>query len=262
MGEELRLQVFLSRSGAASRRSAAEIIKQGRVTVNGKTVLEPGARVETQDNVRLDGKQIGLEEEMVYLMLNKPTKVICSADDPEERVSVYDIVGDSFPVRLFTVGRLDYMTSGLIILTNDGDFTNILSHPGSGIVKQYLVESKEDIPRNMLEDWQSGVRIKGELYRLKAFRFESRRSVILSLVEGKNREIRNVFARYRIEIKHLHRIQYGPVSLGNLKPGKFRELSKDEIHEMLEQARDRSSKFPAKRRRPGGGKKQNRGGRS
>jgi pseudouridine synthase len=125
--------------------------------------------------------------------------VICSADDPEGRTSVLDLVAESYPQRLFTVGRLDYMTTGLLILTNDGDFANALSHPRSGVIKKYRVEAKEPVPRDMLEQWKEGVRVRGVKYQLSDFVFEGRKTVLLSLSEGKNREIRNVFASRSIK---------------------------------------------------------------
>lgn len=249
MSEELRLQVFLSRSGVASRRASADLIRDGRVQVNGKVVTEPGLKVNADDTVRLDGESVTLEEEQIYLMLNKPLKVICSADDPEGRVSVTDIVGASYAQRLFTVGRLDYMTSGLILLTNDGEFANRISHPRSGIIRKYRVETREQIPRDMLEKWKGGTRIRGVLYRLEDFFYESTKVVVLSLREGKNREIRNVFAASDLNVKTLHRIQFGALNLGNLKSGKYRELSKGEIRELIEHAGKNTARPRMKPRR-------------
>jgi 23S rRNA pseudouridine2605 synthase len=255
MSGELRLQVFLSRSGVASRRSSADLIREGRVRVNGAVVSEPGHRVAPDDRVSVDGIAVALEEENIYLAMNKPAQVICSADDPEGRTSVLDIAAGSYPQRLFTVGRLDFMTTGLILLTNDGDFANLIAHPRSGIIKKYRVEAKDPVPREMLEAWKNGVRIRGVMYRLKDFHFENRKTVVLSLAEGKNREIRNVFAASKITIRSLERIQYGPLALGNLKPGKFRELSRSEIDELSSQARRRFTPFagrPGQRRKNGG----------
>lgn len=232
MSSEIRLQVYLSKSGVASRRAAVKIIQDGRVKVNGKAIHEPGFRVHPEDEVRIDGQGIHLETDSVYIVMNKPVKVICTAHDPEHRISVFDMVGPSFPQRLFTVGRLDYMTSGLLLLTNDGQFAHALSHPRSGVVKRYRVEAKQMIPRTMLEDWKQGVRVRGVLYRLESYQFESQRVVTLNLFEGKNREIRNVFAHGKIDIRSLQRIQYGNLNLGNLKEGRFRELSKHEVQQL------------------------------
>jgi 23S rRNA pseudouridine2605 synthase len=243
MSEEIRLQVYLSRSGVASRRASAEIIRNGRVRINGQAVTEPGHRVSQGDLVTVDGIAVAPEQDAIYLAINKPAKVICSADDPEGRTSVLDLVADSYPQRLFTVGRLDYMTTGLLILTNDGDFANALSHPRSGVIKKYRVEAKEPVPRDMLEQWKEGVRVRGVKYQLSDFVFEGRKTVLLSLSEGKNREIRNVFASRSINIRSLERVQYGGLSLGNIKPGRFRELSRAEIDALLQQAQNRGRRL-------------------
>ena len=231
----IRLQVFLSRSGVASRRSSASIIRSGRVRVNGVTVTEPGYRVGDGVSVMMDGTVLTVEEEKIYLVLNKPYKVISATYDPEGRVTVQDIIEGSFPQRLFLVGRLDYLSTGLIFVTNDGKFANRLGHPRSGYVRKYEVRSKTDISRKMLQDWQQGVRVMGELYRLKDFYYVGAKSVVLSLTEGKNREIRNVFDHYGILVSALHRTQFGALRLGHLKPGKFRTLSNREISMLLDE---------------------------
>lgn len=239
MADTIRLQVFLSRSGVASRRSSAEVIREGRVRVNNQLVTEPGYRVSTGDSVSMDDSVLSLEEEKVYLVLNKPRMVISSAHDPEGRVTVMEIVQRSFSQRLFPVGRLDYLSTGLIFITNDGQFANTLGHPRLEYARKYEVESKQSIPRSMLQDWQKGLRIATERYNLKHFYYTDPRKVILTLTEGRNREIRNVFEHYEIPIISLHRTQFGPLALGNLKPGKFRVLSAQEVKLLLMQHRKR-----------------------
>ncbi|AHC15165.1 pseudouridine synthase [Salinispira pacifica] len=235
--EEPRLQVFLSRSGIASRRKSAELIEDGRVTVNGKVIREPGYRVQPADKVRFDGTSVSPEEEHLYLMLHKPARFISSAHDPEGRPTVMDLVQDSFSQRLFTIGRLDFMSTGLLLLTNDGDFAHSASHPRSGLIKQYTVETKEPIPRELLQEWLEGVRIKGVLYRLEKFQFINPRQVVLHLAEGKNREIRNVFSHGNLKVTRLHRTEFGPLKLGILKEGKFRQLSKAEVENLHREAK-------------------------
>ena len=230
--DTMRLQVFLSRSGVASRRSSAEIILSGRVKVNGRAIPEPGYRVTSGDSVSVDDTLLSLEEEKIYLILNKPAQVISSARDPEGRLTVMDLVQGSFPQRLFTVGRLDYLSTGLIIITNDGELANLLGHPHLGYMRKYEVKSRSIIPRTMLQAWQKGVQIMGETYHLKNFYYKNSKLVVLTLTEGKNREIRHVFEHYNIPVTSLHRIQFGTLGLGNLKTGKFRVLSGREIMEL------------------------------
>lgn len=255
--EEPRLQVFLSRSGIASRRKSAELIEEGRVTVNGKVISEPGYRVKHGDKVRFDGTSVSPEEEHLYLMLHKPARFISSAHDPEGRPTVMDLVQDSFPQRLFTIGRLDFMSTGLLLLTNDGEFAHSASHPRSGLIKQYMVETKEPIPRELLQEWLDGIRVKGVLYRLEKFQFVNPKQVILHLAEGKNREIRNVFSHGKLKITRLHRTEFGPLKLGILKEGKFRQLSKAEVETLHREAKKNvrpGTSRPGRKSRPGGRK--------
>ena len=207
--------------------------------VNGQVITEPGYRVTSRDRVSLDGIDLSLEKEKVYLILNKPSLVISSAHDPEGRTTVMDLVQESFPQRLFPVGRLDYLSTGLMFITNDGEFANRIGHPRAECIKRYVVKSKVNIPRIMLENWQRGVRIMNVRYCLKEFHYEGAKSVILSLIEGKNREIRNVFEHYKIPVISLHRIQFGTQSLGTLKAGKFRTLSHNDITDLLENAKNK-----------------------
>ncbi len=230
----MRLQVFLSHSGVASRRSSAEIILAGRVKVNERLITKPGHHVTTADSISVDNLIISPEVEKLYIMLHKPAKVISSAHDPEGRETVIDIVSPSFAKYMFPVGRLDYMSTGLMLLTNDGYFAQHLGHPRSGYTRKYEVQSATKIPRELLMKWQRGINIEGIQYKLTKFQYLNPRKVIVILNEGKNREIRRVFETEHIAITSLHRIQFGSLSLGNLKAGKFREISAGEVKKLLD----------------------------
>lgn len=231
--ESIRLQVFLSHSGVASRREAASIIQEGRVDVNGEQVLEPGFRVGPKDKVSLDGDLLGITKNHVYLVLNKPEGVICTNKDPENRPTAVSLVQASFSQRLYTVGRLDLMSRGLILLTSDGEFAERVMHPRYQTEKEYIVETQQEIPRHILDQWTGGIRVKGQHYRLKRYTLLSGRKVRLVLSEGKNREIREVFAEFKITIRRLTRTRIASIKAAELPLGGYRKLSSQEIETLL-----------------------------
>ncbi len=235
----MRLHVFLARSGIASRRKSEALIAQGRVRVNDTVITEQGTQVGPEDRVYFDGREVHITRQKYYLALNKPAKVLCSNHDPEGRPLAVDLVKSDVPVRLFTVGRLDFMSTGLVFLTNDGEFADAVMHPSSGVEKEYIVETKDPVPREMLEEYRNGIRVEGTVYTLKSFDFKNGRKVHLTLEEGKNREIREVFMARKLKIKRLHRIRIGPVRLSGTRSGGYRELSEQEVAWFFSQAEGR-----------------------
>ncbi|HOV64016.1 MAG TPA: pseudouridine synthase [Spirochaetia bacterium] len=225
----LRLQVFLSRSGIASRRACEEFIAQGLVKVNGKTVTEQGFKVGDSDEVTFRGKRVFLTHKMFYVALNKPPMYLCSNSDPKGRPLAIDLLKGAYPVRLFSVGRLDFLSSGLILFSNDGDFARRITHPSCQIEKEYLVETKDPITVEMLEELKKGIYIDGERYTIKSYTLKNSRSANIVLTEGKNREIRNIFLFKRIGIRRLQRVRIGNILLGKLPEGQHRPLSEKEI---------------------------------
>ena len=228
----LRLQVYLSHGGAASRRAAEKLITQGRVTVNGRRIVNMGEKVFPGDEVLLDGKPVKPESRFHYLVLNKPVDYLCSSHDPQGRPLAKDLLP---PVseRLYNVGRLDFRSSGLIIFTNDGNFSAQVSHPRSEIEKEYLVVSSVPLPRGLAEDFTRGILVEGILYRALEAEQTGPRSLRLVMIEGKNREIRRVFSHFHLHPEKLQRIRIGPVVLGNLQEGESRPLTKKEIAGIL-----------------------------
>ena len=229
----IRLQAFLAHCGVASRRASEKIIEDGRVQVNGLVVTELGTKVSPADTVLVDGKAISLEEEKVYVLLNKPIGYVCSQSDEKGRDVAVDLLRNSYQQRLYNVGRLDMFSCGIIIFTNDGDFTKRLSHPSSEIEKEYIVESTLPLPRNLASNFQKGVRVEGIFYKAKSAEEISPRKMRVVLVEGKNREIRRVFSDAGVSIKSLKRVRIGNVRIGDLKPGEFRNLSCLEVDGLL-----------------------------
>jgi 23S rRNA pseudouridine2605 synthase len=236
----MRLQVFLAHAGVASRRAAEKLIAQGKITVNGSQILTTGFKVLPGDDVRFDGQSVKIESRLLYLALNKPPLYICSSRDPQGRPLALDLLpayggsggseGSSrYPIRLYNVGRLDYLSSGLIIFTNDGEFAARLGHPSAQIEKEYLVDSTVPIPDRAVEEFERGLVIEGVLYKAGRIERTGRKSLRVVLIEGKNREIRRIFSHFHLHAQRLQRVRIGPVCLGSLKEGESRPLTAEEL---------------------------------
>jgi 23S rRNA pseudouridine2605 synthase len=227
MSETLRLHVFMARCGVASRRRCEEYILEGRVSVNGRRA-EIGSKVSPGDRVFFDRKPLVLESDKAYLAVNKPRGYLCANVDAQGRPLVADLLR-RVPFRLFHVGRLDLQSSGLIFYTNDGEFAKLVSHPSSAIEKEYRVVCGQDVPEELLQQYQAGITVQGERYRLKRYRFRSARSLSLTLIEGKNREIHQVFEHFRIPLRSIHRVRIGCVTEEGIPSGRYRRLEPEEI---------------------------------
>ena len=225
----MRLQVYLSHSGVCSRRVAEGLILSGRVKVNSLVVLDKGSKVESGDVVTLDGKSITLEKEKRYVLLNKPAGYVCTSKDEKGRREAYSLIEKYYKERLYNVGRLDMMSSGAIIFTNDGDFCAYLEHPSSRIEKEYEVTTFFPFNNDVLSAFMKGIRIEGIFYRAFDVKRLGKCKMKIVLIEGKNREIRRVLSHFQIKIKSLIRVRIGCVTLGDLKEGMSRPLTKSEI---------------------------------
>jgi len=232
-GRSIRLQVFLSHAGVASRRAAEEIIAQGRVSVNGVTITSQGSKVGETDVVLLDGKPVQTESRLLYFALNKPAGYICTSNDPQGRPLALELLPSTTGERLYSVGRLDFLSCGLIFFTNDGNFANRLGHPASGHEKEYTVEATGPIPDIAVESFNNGITIEGVYYKAKIAERTGWKSMRLVLIEGKNREIRRVFSHFHLHPAVLRRIRIGPVLLGNLAEGSSRSLTENEIEDLM-----------------------------
>ena len=228
---KIRLQVFLSSAGIASRRAAEDIIAQGRVSVNGVTINMQGNKVNENDIVLLDGKPVHLEKQKLYLMLNKPPGYICSSTDPQNRPLALSLLSVS-DKRLFSIGRLDLQSCGMIFFTNDGNFASKMGHPRSGLEKEYIVEATGQIPDIAIEAFNYGITIEGVFYKAKFAERTGRKNMRIILVEGKNREIRRVFSHFHLHPSLLRRVRIGSVLLGNLEEGASRPLINKELLEL------------------------------
>jgi 23S rRNA pseudouridine2605 synthase len=227
----LRLNRYLAQAGVASRRAADALIAGGRVTVDGQVVDDLGRRVEPGQRVAVDGRAVGTAERHAYLVLHKPAGVVTTMSDPQGRQTVADLVKSS--VRVYPVGRLDAETTGLLLLTNDGDLAHLLSHPSSGVVKTYQATVR-GLPSNFeLERMRRGIQLEDGLTapaRVRLLRGDERASVLeLSIHEGRNRQVRRMLDAIGHRAVALHRPSYGPLSLGALGPGKVRPLTPAEV---------------------------------
>ena len=222
----------MARCGAASRRKCEEYITQGRVKVNGQTVTQLGTTVSASDKVELDGKLLQEQPKYVYIMLNKPEKVMSTSSDPEGRVTVTQLI--DLPYRLYPVGRLDYNTSGLILLTNDGDAAYRLTHPKYEIEKEYLAVIIGEIDRRDILKLERGVQIEENTVTAPA-KIQvvggTQHTVTLSITihEGRNREVRKMLEAINKELLSLMRIRIGGINLGKLPSGEYRELNSTEL---------------------------------
>ena len=231
----MRLQKFLALSGVASRRNSEKLIADGHVAVNGKVITEMGVQVdESADVVTVDGKVCKIQEEKHYLAYNKPMGEVTTVADPEGRPTVMDKFRD-YPVRLYPVGRLDYDSEGLLLMTNDGAFAQAVTHPSGGISKLYRVTVQPRADEATILKLSSGVVLddgtKTMPCAINVVTDEPGRTVMeMTLKEGKNREIRRMCESVGLEVVRLKRNAEGVVKLGMLKPGTYRELTKAEIN--------------------------------
>jgi 23S rRNA pseudouridine2605 synthase len=228
----VRLQKFLADAGVASRRAGEQIILEGRVAVNGKTVRLLGSKVDPDhDRVTVDGKAVHAKK-LLYVALNKPPGCVCSRKDELGRPTIYELLPREWDT-VQSVGRLDYHSEGLIFLTNDGQFALRLTHPRYGVRKKYLVNVEGEVTPAMLQLFKAGIFHEGEKLRALGGRImaasRAKSLVELELGEGKNREVRRLFESQALTVKKLQRTQIGKIRLGELKPGKWRTLNAVEI---------------------------------
>lgn len=232
----MRLNKFLSNSGLASRRKCDQLIEEGKVFVNGKQVTELGSQInEKKDKVTVDGKTITLPSSFVYIKLNKPKGYACTAQDEKGRKTIYDLIDSE--ERLFSIGRLDYDTEGLILLTNDGDFANKVAHPKFNIDKEYRVTVEGEIKESEMAVMRKGVVVDGQRMPSAIVNFISyengytKLSVIID--EGQNRQIRRMFEAIGKTIKLLKRVRIGQVRLGGLRRGDYKDLTEVELNSLV-----------------------------
>ena len=218
--------------GVASRRKCEEYILEGKVQVNGVLVRELGTKViPGKDIIEYNGKEIIPEEKKVYIMLNKPEGIITSVKDEKDRKTVIDII--NIKERIYPIGRLDYDSSGLLLLTNDGDIYNKIIHPRVKMIKRYIAVVKGEFTNSEINKFKKGVDIGGYITApasIKVIKFEENKSTVeIGIHEGKNRQIRKMCSALGHDVIALKRVAIGNIKLGYLKRGEYRELTKEEL---------------------------------
>jgi 23S rRNA pseudouridine2605 synthase len=235
MAEKMRLQKFLAHAGVASRRAAEELIVRGKVRVNGKVVRELGTVVSSDDRIDVSGTPVKLQSETAYLVMHKPVNVMTTMRDPQGRRTVADFIPKGLP-RVVPVGRLDYDTSGVLFLTNDGELANVLTHPRFGVEKTYRAVVKGRLLPEELRRLQGGVwleEFKATGARVKVVATRRDTSVLdITIHEGKNRQVRRMFEAVGHTVVALARLRFGPVRLGDLPPGQTRPPSARELAQL------------------------------
>ena len=228
----MRINKFLSSLGIASRRAIDKYIEEGRIKVNG-VIASTGIDVTEDDEIYMDNKKIETKriEEKVYFILNKPLEVLSASSDDRGRKTVVDLIKTD--KRIFPIGRLDYMTSGLILLTNDGELFNRLVHPKSEIYKKYYIKVFGEVKKEEIEELKKGVLLEdGKTLpaKVSGIKYDKNKtSMYISIREGRNRQIRRMIEKFGYKVLMLRREKIGELSLGDLKEGKYRELTKEEI---------------------------------
>ena len=235
----MRLQKYLAECGVASRRHAEDMITQGLVQINGITVREMGLKVEEGDEVRVRGDIVTPQSEKRYVLYYKPIGEVTTSSDPEGRPTVLDRFRD-FPVRLYPVGRLDFDSEGLLLLTNDGDLTARLTHPSGEVNKSYIARVSLQLTDEELNRLRFGIMIDGRKTAKAGAKILKQESlftdVLITIHEGRNRQIRRMVEALGHQVIRLKRVKYGPVELGALARGEWRELSAQEVSDLRRSA--------------------------
>jgi pseudouridine synthase len=232
---KMRLQKYLAHAGVASRRAAEDLIVRGKVRVNGKIVRELGTTVSETDRIDVSGTPVVLQHEPTYLVLHKPVNVMTTMRDPEGRRTVADLIPKGLP-RVVPVGRLDYDTSGVLLLTNDGELANVLTHPRFGVEKTYRAVVKgrllpDEIHRLHSGVWLDEFKAGSSAVRVVATRRDN--SVLdITIHEGKNRQVRRMFEAVGHPVVALARLRFGPLRLGDLPPGHTRPVTARELSQL------------------------------
>jgi len=235
VGEIVRLQKYIAMCGVASRRAAETLIAEGKVRVNGQIVRELGTKIEIgADEVAVHNKPIKATQKKYYIMLNKPSGYVSTAKDQFERPTVVDLIGEEISSRIFPVGRLDYETEGLLLLTNDGDFTYRVTHPKFHMDKTYIATLKGGITVRGLQQLRKGVVIDEDFKTAPAEveimdAVNGQTVVKITIHEGRNRQVRKMFEAVGSKVTHLQRIQIGKIELGTLPLGRWRYLTSHEV---------------------------------
>ena len=231
-GQKMRINKYIAQAGICSRRKADELIANGNVKINGAVLKEAGYEVTDGDKVEVNGTQISAKQKAEYVLINKPLGMVTTVSDDKERLTVMDVVAD-IDARLFPVGRLDYNTSGALIMTNDGEMAYRLTHPKHEVYKTYRARVAGILSNEKAARLRKGVDIGGFVTspaKVNIIKGTQHSTIVeISIHEGKNRQVRKMFAAVGNPVQELERIAIGEIRLGHLKPGHYRKLTREEI---------------------------------
>jgi 23S rRNA pseudouridine2605 synthase len=226
------LNKYVAHAGICSRRDAAEFVRAGKVKVNGEVITEPGFKVTSSDDIRYQGKKISAAKNLVYILLNKPKDHITTMDDPEGRKTVMDIVKNATTERVYPVGRLDRNTTGVLLLTNDGDLAQKLSHPGYQVKKIYEVTLDKPLTKKDFDQLLGGVTLEDGFIAPDSLAYADARNKAVIGIEihsGKNRIVRRMFEKIGYDVRNLDRVMYANLTKKNVERGKWRFLQEKEV---------------------------------
>ena len=229
------LNKFMAHSGISGRREAAEIVKQGKVKVNNAVVTEPGHKVSSRDDIRVNGKKIFLAKNLVYILLNKPKDFLTTTDDPQGRKTVLDIVGKATPERIYPVGRLDRNTSGVLLLTNDGELSQKLTHPSNNIKKVYAITINRPLEKKDFDKILKGVMLEDGMANVDALAYadiQDKTILGIEIHSGRNRIVRRIFEALGYDVKNLDRVIFAGLTKKNVERGKWRFLTEKEVRDL------------------------------
>jgi len=229
------LNKFIAHAGVCARREAADMVKKGLVKVNNELITEPGHKVSSQDDVRVNGKKIFIAKNLVYILLNKPKDYITTTNDPQERKTVLDIIGKATRERVYPVGRLDRNTSGVLLLTNDGELAQKLTHPSNEIKKVYAVTLNKPLEKKDFDQILKGVQLEDGMASVDALAYtdvKDKTQIGVEIHSGRNRIVRRIFEHLKYDVKNLDRVIFAGLTKKNIERGKWRFLSEKEVRDL------------------------------
>ncbi len=232
---QMPLNKYIAHCGVCSRRDAVELIKDGKVKVNNDTITEPGYKVAERDEVKVSGKKVYPVKNLVYILLNKPKDYITTTDDPQKRKTVLDLIKQATDERVYPVGRLDRNTSGVLLLTNDGELSQKLTHPSNEIKKVYAVTLDRPLEKRDFEAILKGVQLEDGIARVDSLGYTDaadRTQIGIQIHSGRNRIVRRIFEHLKYEVKNLDRVMFAGLTKKNVTRGKWRFLSEKEVREL------------------------------
>lgn len=233
--DQMPLNKYIAHAGICGRREAAEFVKAGKVKVNNELVMEPGHKVSSKDEVRVNGKKIFLAKNLVYILLNKPKDYITTTDDPQKRKTVVDLINRATPERVYPVGRLDRNTSGVLLLTNDGELAQKLTHPSNQVKKIYAVTLDKPLEKKDFDNILKGVTLEDGLASVDVLAYsdmKDKTQVGVEIHSGRNRIVRRIFEALGYDVKNLDRVTFAGLTKKNIERGKWRFLSEKEVRDL------------------------------